>query len=1019
MTLGPTILLPPLYEIQRNIQQIKDKYGGNMILNVLDEGLNYDKNSTNAPRAVVFGFLSMLSEQLFRFNILKSTIREEKKLKKRIAIAMLTVSIFVILIGCGVLLYIIIERLKLYKDIVVTKVESSYFMFATLVFSAYLLFIIIMMYLKNKIMYDKYYEVDTLFNNETSIQHITSMLTPETGGGVFKQLQKRKYSCKGINPLIGYFLKLNRNFDVKYTFHPDPINHDLGIKDALRERRVFHFSDKKNPYKLTSDSLLKNDNLPATIVDESNKYVDPFIQGNNLIGDPEIFKKKLQKYDIYGQYARITDAITYFESILSRNDLDGANINEEVLSKVSDKLKHILRIDNIIVTNEIAPCREFLMNANSKDKLELITLDDFVVVAMSRQSDYAYYSFKERTGYIFDKSAMENCIFVLKYTDANTNSDTGYNFFRNIDDFILHIAMKQRPEKLSTQFQPKLLESNKTATPLNSVFEVSIDLINGKIDEIDLETVKIPKNGLKPSIKDVFGPISSAYDDNIVTKMIVYKISSSNYVIQSRKVFLEPSFKIIKPYLYESILNTIGEIDPSYTVLKIDNSLSNEVIDYLDIQIKNDTSLIKTQALDFMYDLPAKIEERAARQAFESNLSDQEQNLFQKYIPYQMFAMQLRNMKKDEFIDKFMYNVDVLRHTSGGLKKIHDKYDYGRELFSKNQMMLESTFIIVIVLGLCEVIHQAWLQSFQYMCTNIEHYEKEDRVRKEFRILSEDNAQTRIVKQRAIDKKLARITIKRNKVLSNKAFYISLLIVIYLVSVAYIYAWKERSRNLFNYNNYVLESNGNRIVIDSEQVLQHMTHLIVNKKQFVFLQDSYEETGDIDELYPLLKRHSLKEKEVVHVDEETQTRNVYNKLVDIIESYHKCNLLMDNRHKNIPFPIFETSMYFVIICITTIIILYGFLRLHPLTHYYNLKNWSKIQELMNKDIEIDPRSFGFACDEPPQKKRSVENALTYIAAAVLLVVGILFTIALFQNTNTFSTSLYNSPMFRDLQCYNK
>lgn len=86
MTLGPTILLPPLYEIQRNVQNIHEKYGSHMFLNVLDLDSDHQNQVRvwgGAPRAVVFGFLSLLSEQLFRFNMLKATIKEEERLKKK------------------------------------------------------------------------------------------------------------------------------------------------------------------------------------------------------------------------------------------------------------------------------------------------------------------------------------------------------------------------------------------------------------------------------------------------------------------------------------------------------------------------------------------------------------------------------------------------------------------------------------------------------------------------------------------------------------------------------------------------------------------------------------------------------------------------------------------------------------------------------------------------------------------------------------------------------------------------
>lgn len=1035
MTLGPTILLPPLYEIQRNIQQIKDKYGGNMLLNVLDRNSDETLLTTNdqpspAPRVVVFGFLSMLSEQLFRFNMLKTTIKDEKKLKMRIADTILGISIVILLLIFFFVTYLMTKRFQRYT-ILFTKLESGYYIGAITLIVIYLLFTVIVMYQKNKVMYDKYYEVDTLFNGESSIQHILSMLTPEKDSSVFSQLKNRKYACKGINPLIGYFIKINRNFDVKYTFHPDPINEVLQTdedNEAMRTRKVFNFTDKKNPYLLTNDSLLDVKNLPATVVKDNMKYVDPFIQGNNLLGDPEIFKKKLQKYDIYGQYSRITDAIVYFESLLSRDDIDGANINQDVVNKLKDKLKKLLRFDEFIVTNEIGPCEEFLSGASIAEKIELITLDHFAVVVMARRIDYAYYNFRERTGYLFNKDSLQNCVFILKkrhdiYSQNLDNKDGGYSFVRQNEDMHLHIGTQERPRNLSTLFSPQPTENSTPTPPSFSAFEVTVDVTTGKIESTDGESIKVLKNSginsaKKPTLVDVFGHISSTYGESIKSSMFIYKISSTEYVRQSRESFLDLTFRILKPYLYDSILNTIGEIDPSYSVVKIDNTISNDVIEYIDFNVKQDAKLIKSHALDFMYDLPAKIEEKAAQITYESKLSDEEQKLFQKYIPYPMFMMQVRNMNKDEFMDKFLYNIDVLRHTSEGLKKIHDKYDFGRQIFSKNQQILEFTFILVILLGMFEIFHQAALQYLSYGCRNISFFDREDEIRKEFKIYNYDNSDTKMMKQHVMDKKLGRLQIRRNKDKSRRMFFIALLIVIYLISVAYIYTWKERSRNLFNYNNYVLESNGNRIVIDSEEILQHMTHLIVKKQQFLFLKETYTETGDVDELYHLLQKHSLKEKAKVDIDEETQLRVIYNKLISIVESFHKCNILMENNNQNLPFPVFESTMYLIIMIITTIVILYGIFQLHPARHYYNLKNWSKIQELMRKDIEIDPKSFGFACDEPPQKKTSLQNAMTYMSAATLLIVGALFSVSLFQNANSFGSSLYNSPMFRDLKCYN-
>lgn len=358
----------------------------------------------------------------------------------------------------------------------------------------------------------------------------------------------------------------------------------------------------------------------------------------------------------------------------------------------------------------------------------------------------------------------------------------------------------------------------------------------------------------------------------------------------------------------------------------------------------------------------------------------------------------------------------MLRHTSLSLKGLHEKYDYGHSVFNKNMMMIEFTFYLFTILGGLEMIRQGILMIYRYKCANIRFLEDEDAARREYRKEESDTPVQITAKGRLLNKKLEKIQTRRNRTRSKQLLIMSVLIVAYLLTIAYIYGLKERYRTLYTYNKYILEANGNDIVVNSEQAFQYLVQHL-QRGQFMHLSKQYQDTGDPDDTFYLLKKHTDPTDSRISLSDDVNLEMVHQQLIQAVEKFKKCNMLMDSKTTELPFPIFETIIYFLVMAIIIFIFVFTFIRLAPLKQMRNIQNWRKIKELMLRNVEIDPRSFGFDCDEPPKKKKGIYNTLTYVSAVVLFIIGVLFAITLFNNTNDFTSSLYSSSLFREMQCY--
>ena len=373
-----------------------------------------------------------------------------------------------------------------------------------------------------------------------------------------------------------------------------------------------------------------------------------------------------------------------------------------------------------------------------------------------------------------------------------------------------------------------------------------------------------------------------------------------------------------------------------------------------------------------------------------------------------------------------MKNLDTIRLTSAGLKKLHDRYNHGFAIEQKNNRMFEVSFYVLLCVGITEFIRLSIMRYIDFWCTNMGFDEELLEVESRYKInYDRDDRQTRDYKERELKK--ANEGINRSQVQSTYSMilYVSILFFIFIFAVSLLYAWKEKTRHVYNFNKFILETNGNKIVMDSDHVLYQIVNLITKDKQFFFTSSSFTDSGDPDELFYALEKYAQIEKDndiiwtmPIVKDKDHELQLTYTKLIDIIENYKKCNILVDSRTQQLPFPLVDTILYILLLGTLIGLLIFAVFKLKPIEHYRNMMNWMHIKELLANNIDIEPSSFNFVCHENDDERKTSYDSIKLIVAIVIVILGILLSIVLFKNSSQVERNLYSSNLFSEMKCYN-
>jgi len=171
---------------------------------------------------------------------------------------------------------------------------------------------------------------------------------------------------------------------------------------------------------------------------------------------------------------------------------------------------------------------------------------------------------------------------------------------------------------------------------------------------------------------------------------------------------------------------------------------------------------------------------------------------------------------------------------------------------------------------------------------------------------------------------------------------------------------------------------------------------------FVSTSSGFEDTGDQDQLYHDFTR-------IAHVDEDKNVfvpshvnfLHQYQNLKSILSSYKACNSLVSDNMNKTPFPMFEFSLYLMVLGVIVIAFIYMFYQINPLDMIKKMNTWSKIEELQKLNIEVDPASYDIICNnlEAEKNKKIISHMSLMLLALVIFAVSLVFAIYLLKNSS--------------------
>ena len=982
MAFSSTLLLPPMYDIQRTLKGLSDKYKNNVTLNPVIS--NYNLPGA-APKSAVIGLMTTLSDQLLRLNILKMTVNAEKRQRTNMAVAFLVVTILFTLLALVLIIWFIL--MPLFKECGnhSRKLEVAYFGGLVVVIVIYVWILAILTFQKNKDIYNKVYKTD-IFANEPIVKYIEDMLVikPADMEKIKSSKPDAEILASGTNPLVGYFVHKNRNMNITYR-----------VKDACLDRTSRFRFNEKSKYVLNDKSekygMLNDKNLHCVVTGPGDtRFADPFILDNK--GEPAVnpvmLKKKLQSFDMYGQVSRLSEAVNYFKGFLLReNDARAKGLSDDLKKKISSKISDTLKMDFIILrgirpyTSTMATMKLEPIAYSSLDTINYALGNEDTPVAgyVDEGGGVGY-------GYAFTKADLS--LIVFGYT--NDSASKSFILVKR-SDVMLMLGSETPP---SEDIRAKLFDQGGTlekGSPIpNYAFcDGTIEEKgnwSGCQDNFVHRPLKASLNG--PNVADLF-KASMKMANMTPVKVYVYHIDATSLLQQAIATNAQMAMLEAKKYFVNVIVKTLSVVDPG-NAYAIDTSAITVIQGHLRMHYGSNFANVSNVVTDILTEVPIEIE----RMAMGQNTLE-ENDYRNKYITYDRFHTKMKELSQSDFYNHFYRYCHEARASSVGLKRLYDQYNYVGEVHRKNTIIVDITFYFILIIGateICRFIAGRWISA-------------QDQVEALF-------AQTE-------NKDITRAKDTKRRQIWANTFWVpmALGLMIYTLVVSLMFAWKEKSRHIHTYNNMILEKNGEGIVTNADQATNTLTDAMILDRQFVKVSSGVKDTGDPDDVYDEITKYAWVQDDIpVQLSESYDLMLVYSNIVDMVESFEKCNKLL-RTNSTMPFPTTEIVMYVLMIIIVAIIAAIVYARLDPLQRFHNLKRYNIIRRRIELGNQVTTESYLLKCELENLNKQEVENVITLVTSFLIMMISILFATTIFNSTSGFADALYGSDLFKNSMCY--
>jgi len=1005
--LGPSVLSPLLFDIYSNIQRIHEVYGNKIYLENLDSNVTPPDGS--AKKGAIYTYFSTMANLLFKWNYLKYSIQEQRRNQFMIATTLFTILITAITVGYGAFAYFFVRRIIDTKQ-TANRIDLIYNMIMISTACMYTLFFMVIVYQKAKKAAQSHYDVDHIYADEPGIQHVLSMLQIEDWS-IFNRHEsnKKEYKVKGTNPVLGFFLHHQQNVNIKYTFHPSPMHKGKTNEGGLAGKKVFRFiNEDKNPYTLTTDSLLSPANTPYHLFGASDgkAYVDPFIPEQSLIGPVEIFHQRIEKYDPKSQVKLFNSSLFYLQSLMSPNGSLESQItqqlyNKETRQKLVDYIVDLFSSHQLLALFDVKPSSAYLeyMSQNKKrNVLESVTREDFLKNTMSRDFVALFYHDRDKNGYVFEEQDFKVAPFIL----SGSFYDDSFTLFKRHEKdepINIQIASIQEDKLFVRQnFTPTFREEESTVSMRRPyIFTAEMDTKTGMIMREDTESTRVlgKKNNSPPMPNRLLIETHDSIDEN----MTVYSLDFLTFIQIQAPTKWEATFSLLKPYFLDMSAQHIHRtVDTSRKITIKDLDPEGLIIKQAETQLGDAFSMVEDSLLEFIQDIPEKY-----NSVYADAPEHDENNTI--YISPQDFTLRISHMSQHHFLHVFLRHLDTIRRTSTGIERLHQMYDINFYARQKNIMLFEVTTITVAIAGALIVVKTIAYNYLDFMCANIEFDDRKKQLNNEKYDIDEliqqlesssgqvdDQLQQ---KRQMIERKHIELNSEKTRLMAWYILVSSTYAVIYMITVGLLHAWKERYKmDLFESN---MEKNKNTSVIitHADYLFRKFTQRVKDGR-FIRLTKTFDDPGDVNELFFYLKEHAFMEKpnDVIDLKEDVDFSEEYKYFKSMLDAYGNPNTLVSYASKTNPFPVLDTFAYIGILFGVGVLIFVSNNKFQPFKHLQNIFLWMRIRGLWRKGIAIDPASYQFNCFEQSFEKDNINSWFMMISAFVMIVIAVLFLIML-------------------------
>lgn len=937
------MLITPLYDIHAKIEQLNSKYSERIYVEALNDG-SLPQNS--APKAAVYSFLSFLSEQLFQHESMKGMLKGEKNMKRSITIALFVVFLLMVTCMLGFGSYLFVVRI-MKATTVIDKVRYAYFLGLMVFVSIMSILISSLIFINKSKSLKQSYEMTNLFTEEPALNHLMNMQR-------VSDQNAKSLKVRGTCPLMGFFLKKNRMKDVKYTFASDDWPQTSRSSNCLEQNKAFNFTDKSSSLHLKN--LLEEENIPCTSAIQGSKFhaVDP-LYPDTVFHHPPVLLKKIEKYDAAKQYDTLDASMEYFDRLLqSTNDNQAASDRMNGYDMIKKQL-------NSSLTGSVMS-RELLM-ASSNTSPQNMNFESFLAKVLNdTESVAAYYEPLSSSAYFFKN--MEDVSFIYYVTESQSAPTL---FVHPVSDQNIKIGS----------------HSAEVKDPFSAIAGLGKKLNRKKVYLYNSE-----------------GAIHSSSDQSLGHKEVLDEWNQLDDI----KWFYSCS---LSNFTEHASRESTGLSD-MYITLK-DALVQHFLVNFANLGLEKDTSFI-IELFSEMYETK---QYNSIEQVILDVINDvsntpltlpkeQEETADTSYMSYNGFVKLLSNMNQKEFLHDFLYNLDMLRSSTNGLNTLNSKYINNYEVQKNTAFILEFVFILSSVTVSTEVARYGIESYLNYRCEEINYNYQNSILKESYNFDFEDDPEDVIRKKRSsFEKKKFELETRQADDKVNTLFKFMSILSLSVMGLAMMFAWMKRRNNDMKFKRYTMEQNGIAIVNISDLLFNNFIDNIVQKGHFIPVGEGFKDTGDHDELYYNLKKYAASSPEdPVNLPSGVSLSTQYHDMIRMLKAYKSTNSLVDSSLKKVQFPIFEFTLYLIILAGVVVLFLYVFYKIRPFDMLKKINIWKKIEELQRIDVDVDPKSYGFKCDDPAvlSSKKATSRMGILILALVILAVSVTFAIFLVKNS---------------------